>query len=78
MKPIQNQSSLFSPHIELIGNHQAMLEGCKGVLYYDDNRIEISLGKYRILFLGSGLGLTSLAGGDAIVTGSFERIEFLL
>ena len=78
MKPIHNQNSLFSPRIELLGNHQAMLEGCRGVLYYDDNRIEISLGKYRILFLGSELRLTSLAGGDAIVAGSIEKIEFLL
>ncbi len=78
MKTAQNQSNLFSPHIELFGNCQAMLEGCRGVLYYDDNRIEINLGKYRILFLGNNLGLTSLADGDAIVTGTFEKIEFLL
>ena len=78
MKNAQNPGSLFSPHIELFGNRQAMLEGCRGVLYYNDDRIEISLGKYRILFLGKDLGLTSLAGGDAIVTGTFETIEFLL
>ena len=78
MKTTQSQTTLFSPHSELFGNRQAMLEGCRGVLYYDDNRVEISLGKYRILFLGRELGLTSLAAGDAIVTGIFEKIEYLM
>lgn len=67
---------LLKPHVELLGNNQAMLEGCRGVLYYDTQRIEINLGKYRILFLGDDLSMTSLTGDDAVVTGNFFKIEF--
>lgn len=64
-------------HIDLQGNREALVDGCRGVLEYTDSAIKINVGSGHVRFCGSGLELRSLAGDQAVVSGHIKTIEFV-
>ncbi len=63
-------------YIEIVSNTCALIDGCKGVLEYDDSTIKLSLGKKSVCFFGSGLSIKSLSMEQAMVEGYIVSMEF--
>lgn len=63
-------------HLEMFGNFQAIIDGCKGILEYDDEKIKLNLGKTTIRFCGSNLSIKSLTFEEAIIIGTIISIDF--
>ncbi len=65
-----------SPHIEMVGNNQCVVDGLKSILEYTKDKIKIDLGKYAIEFYGSELYINSLSHEGAVVEGTIISMEF--
>ena len=64
------------PQMEVMGNKEAVIEGCDGVLEYNENVVRLSTGKLVIKFMGRGLILKCMTDTGVIVTGYITSIEF--
>ena len=64
-------------HIELRGNHRALLEGCRGIIKYDEDVIELRVDNGTVRFTGRELCMTNLNLTCAVVTGRLLSLEFL-
>ena len=62
--------------IELIGNEEAMIDGCKGIIEYNEDKISLNLGNVCAAFVGDELEMSSFEDEQATVKGKFLRIEF--
>ena len=63
-------------HIELCGNREALIEGCKGILEYSDCSVAINTGKLTVKFCGSDLTITTLQDGSTEIKGTITCIDF--
>ncbi len=63
-------------HIELCGNREASVEGCKGVLEYSDCMVSLNTGKLTVKFCGSDLTITAMQDGNAVINGIITCIDF--
>lgn len=63
-------------HIELMGNREAVVEGCKSVLEYDETQICLNTGSGIVRFAGSDLSIRALNGEEASIEGFIATIEF--
>lgn len=67
----------FEPMIELTANREAVIEGCHGIVEYNDCKATINCKSFLITFEGFNIGLQALSGDCISVTGSFSGISFL-
>lgn len=65
------------PQIELAGNREAVIDGCQGILEYDENAIKLTTGKMSIKFTGRGLQIKVLTHDSAVIDGFISNIEFM-
>lgn len=65
------------PYIELKGNREALIEGCKGILEYDTQVIRVNAGGLVISFCGRGLNIKCLTASSLIVEGYITSVEFV-
>ncbi len=65
------------PYIELKGNREALIEGCKGILEYDTQVIRVNAGGLVISFCGRGLNIKCLTVSSLIVEGYITSVEFV-
>ena len=66
------------PKIELIGNREAVVDGCRGVAEYSDNVIRLNISGGSICFFGSNLEITCLYSNEATLKGIITNIEFCI
>lgn len=66
----------FEPIIELTSNREALVEGCAGIVEYNDSSATINCRSFLITFEGFDICLKSLSGDAFSVTGSFCNISF--
>ena len=77
-----NRSGLPKPvfdgyaQIDLVGNEEAVIDGCKSILEYSDEKIALDLGKVCIAFCGDGLTMSVFDGEQTVIKGKFLTIEF--
>lgn len=64
--------------IELIGNTEATVDGCRCVVEYNDTKIILNIGRGNLSFHGSDLEIASLNDRIAVVRGLIARMEFAL
>lgn len=64
-------------HMEINGNREAVVEGCSGVLEYDDTVVRVRTPKQIVRFTGRGLSIRGLTEDALVVTGYITGIEFL-
>ena len=69
-------NDLSSPHIELDSNRQIVIEGCKGIVEYDETITKLNCGNIILKICGSCLCLNNLSNGLVIVTGDIFSVEF--
>jgi sporulation protein YqfC len=63
-------------HFELSGNREAVIDGCRGVIEYDENVIRLSAGKFMVRLTGRGLELRNFKKDSVIIEGYITSIEF--
>ena len=66
-----------TPQLLLSGNRELTVEGCKGILEYDEDIIRLNLGKFILRLTGRDLSLCTLTEDTAVVEGYLLSIEFL-
>lgn len=64
-------------HFEMNSNREVAIEGCKGILQYDENIIRINTGKMVTSFSGRNLSIKCLTPDSLIVQGFITSIEFI-
>lgn len=52
------------------------LEGCTGILVYDENEVKLSAGKLSIGFAGSNLQITQYDGNLTIIEGFINAVSY--
>lgn len=63
--------------IELSGNRQALVEGCCGIVKYDEDGVELRTVGGVVRLLGRELCMNSLNPVCAMITGRLLSVEFL-
>lgn len=63
--------------MELSGNRRVLVEGCRGIMKYDEDQIEIRTAAGTVRFTGRQLCMTSLNPICAVITGRLLSVEFL-
>ena len=63
--------------VELTGNRRAVVEGCRGILEYEDDTIRLNTTSGIVRFICRDLGMSCLTEDSAVVTGCILSVEFL-
>lgn len=63
--------------IELLSNREALIDGCKGVLEYNEKFVRLSLGNMTVRFCGRNLQLRSMSEECVAIDGFLQSIDFL-
>ena len=66
-----------SARFELCGNREVVVDGCRGVLEYDETVVRINTGKMITCFFGRGLTLKCLTPDSLVIGGFITSIEFI-
>ncbi len=70
-------SALGSVHFEMNGNREVIVEGCRGILQYDENIVKISVKKMSVAFFGRNLSIKCMDVDSLVITGFVTSIEFI-
>lgn len=63
--------------IQLMSNREALVDGCKGVLEYNEDFVRLNLGQMTARFCGRGLQLRSMSEEGLIIEGFIQSLEFI-
>lgn len=63
--------------IEMIGNREIIVDGCKGVIEYGENLIKLNIGELVLCLVGDNMIIESFDSGVAIIGGKFAEISFV-
>lgn len=66
-----------APRMELSGNRRILIEGCQGILKYDEDRIELRTASGTVRVTGRALCMDGLNQVCAVITGRVLSVEFL-
>ena len=77
-RALESSRNTFFPdaHIEMNGNREATLEGCRGILEYTEGVVRLSADRMIVRFVGRDLELRSLTSSTVVVTGFIASVEF--
>ena len=70
------KSNLSPMTVDLISNKEALINGCKGIIEYDECAVRINCGHLIVSFEGSDLSIKALSVEEIIVSGEIMKIEF--
>lgn len=62
--------------IEMQGNSEITIEGCKGMVEYDNSLIAMNLGSLIVRFHGNGLEISNFFEQQAVIKGTVISVEF--
>ena len=63
--------------MELYGNRRVLIEGCRGIVKYDEDSIQLKIAEGVVRFLGCEMSIARLHPSCAAITGNLTAIEFL-
>lgn len=66
----------FEPLIELISNREAIIEGCRGIVEYNDTTATVNCNIFLLTFEGFDICLKSLSDNCISVKGRFTSISY--
>ena len=76
-KPFLLVKGLEEPvRVELLGNRQAVVDGCRGIIEYSDSCIRLSAQGLILKFTGTGLEIRAFTESEAIVAGTILGLEY--
>lgn len=62
--------------LTVTANRRAVLEGCDGMVDYDEEAMVLRAGRLQIRVNGRGLKIKRLTGTLAVIEGMIESIEY--
>ena len=65
-------------HIELLGNREAVVEGCQGILEYGDDVVRVRAGRLIVRFTGRNLKIRCMTADSLVVEGFLRGMEFMV
>lgn len=68
---------VLEPQIQLSGNRTIYIEGCRGILEFDDCYLKISLGKKTLTVVGAELTVEGYEGHNVTICGRIQGLEFV-
>lgn len=71
-----SQVVVNEPKIEMSGNREIIVDGCRGVVEYGENQIKLNLGETVLALSGNGLVINSFDSSIAVITGQISDISF--
>lgn len=73
-----SQELLKGAHIELFSNRQMVLEGCLGVLEYNDTYLKLRLQNGAIVLCGSSFNIVCFENKTMTIKGKIDSLEFCM
>ncbi len=72
--PVSNMFN--SVYLEMKGNREAVIEGCKSIEEYDENMIKIKVKKMSLIFFGRNLEIKCMNHDSLVIEGFITSVEF--
>lgn len=63
-------------HVELTGNHEAMVDGCKGIVEYSENTIRVNIEQGQLKFVGRDLQIVCMTEDSMVIRGFIMGLEY--
>ena len=73
---IKKIEQLRQAHIELDGNREMILDGCKGILEYGDEKIKICTDSCVVSISGDNLLIKSFNDSQIFIVGNIISLDF--
>lgn len=73
---VMGQQRKSGSRIELIGNRSAVIDGCDGIVDYDDEKVIVRTGRLTVRFVGHSLKLKRLTTDSAVIDGVIQSVEY--
>ena len=70
------ETELLRPHLEIHANRRAVIDGCAGIIAYDETCIKLNCGDLLLSLQGDALCLEHLNGGNISVSGTLVSLAF--
>lgn len=69
----------FNPEtkLEMLGNRELIIDGCKGIVDYGENYIKLNTGTVMTGVCGDGLLIKSFDNEIAVISGEITEISFV-
>jgi sporulation protein YqfC len=77
MKNIKKEDLFEGAYIELRGNNDLLIEGCEGLLGYDENLISLQIGKQVLNITGRRLTMRYLSEKKIGITGYIKGVQYV-
>jgi sporulation protein YqfC len=77
MKLKQTKEDIVKGNIELFGNKQIIVDGCKGVIDYNEDFLKLDLGKIILKVTGRNLVIDSYIYEQVDLKGEIVSVEFM-
>ena len=71
------QRRISGPTVELTGNRRAVVDGCDGILDYEETQVIFRAGRLTLCFTGRGMKLVKLTDTAAVIEGIIHQVEYL-
>ncbi len=75
---LNGASLLTGLRIEMISNREFLLEGCNGVLQFNDNYVKLAVKDGNIILYGKNFDISGFEEKNITVRGNIDSIEFLI
>lgn len=62
--------------LTLTGNRRAVMDGCDGIVDYDEEHIVLRMGRLYVHFYGRGLKIKRLTADCAVIEGVLEGLQY--
>ena len=69
-------TELLLPHVELHSNCRAVVDGCRGIVAYDETCVKLNCGALLVTLHGDGLCMERLDGTHISVCGTLVSLAF--
>ena len=66
-----------SVRLEMNGNHEAIVEGCSGVLEYNEYSVKLNTARHILCFTGTDLLIQCMTATGAVICGKIHSVQFL-
>ena len=77
MKLKSTKEDIIKGNIELFGNKQIIVDGCKGVIDYNEDFLKLDLGKIVLKVTGRNLIIDSYIYEQVDLKGEIVSVEFM-
>lgn len=75
---ILNTEIINGTHIEIFSNEKIILEGCRGIIDYENNYIKLQLKKGHIIIIGTDFLISAFENERITVNGKIVSLEFCI